>query len=167
MQRVRSISVMQQAVICVVLGLVSAVIWFVAPLVRVHSGHAFALWFTLFAVTALGAFIASLWISYDLRTGIESERWPPEQIERFRVTFDTPLVVGVYATLTVAAMFFLSFDLMSHHHAHGSGYGLLLLTQNLSQLLMASRRPKSRLSGQRIDWRSAPPITSDHWGQHN
>jgi hypothetical protein len=104
---------------------------------------------------------------YDLRTGIESERWPQEQIERFRATFDTPLAVGVYATLTVATLFFLFFDLMSHHHAHASCYGLLLLSQNLSQLLMASLRPKSRLSDQRIDWRSAPPITCDHWGQPN
>ena len=108
----------------------------------------------------------SLWISYDLHTGIESERWHEEQIERFRATFNTPLAVGVYATLTIAAFFFLFFDLMSHHHAHESGYGLLLLLQNLSQLQMAARRPKLRTPGQRIDWRSAPPITSDHWGEH-
>jgi hypothetical protein len=165
MQRVRSISVMQQAILCITLGVVSAVAWFVEPLVRVRSGHALILWFT-FVVTALGAFVASLWVSYDLRTGIESERWPEEQIERFRATFNTPLTVGVYATLTIAALFFLFFDLMSRHHAHGSGYGLLLLSQNLSQLLMTARRPKPRTPGQPIDWRFAPPITSDHWGRH-
>lgn len=165
MQRVRSMSVMHQAILCITLGVVSAVAWFVEPLVRVRSGHAFILWFTLFVVTALGTFVASLWISYDLRTGIESERWPEEQIERFRATFNTPLAVGVYATLTIAALFFLFFDLMSHHHAYGSGYGVLLLSQNLSQLQMAARRPKSRTPGQRTDWRSMPPITSDHWGE--
>ncbi|HTF64914.1 MAG TPA: hypothetical protein VK638_19730, partial [Edaphobacter sp.] len=91
---------MQQAILCIALGVVSAVAWFVEPLVSARSGHALTLWFSLFVVTVLGTFVASIWISYDLRTGIESERWPEEQ----------------YATLTIAALFFLFSDLMSHHH---------------------------------------------------
>ena len=165
-KRVCSISVMQQANLCITLGVVSAAAWFLEPLVRVRSGHTSLLWSVLFVVTALGTFVVSLWISYDLRNGIESGRWPEEQIERFRATFKTPLAMGVYATLTIAALFFLFFDLMSHRHAYGSGYGLLLLSQNLSQLWMAARRPRSRTPGQRIDWRSMPAVTSDHWGEH-
>jgi hypothetical protein len=167
MQRVQSISVMQQAVLCIALGLVSSTAWFVEPLTRDYSGHTRTLWFMLFAAPVFATVITSYWIGYDLRNGIESERWPEEQIKRFRATFNSPLSVGVYVTLTIVTFLFLILDVMSAHHAYGSGYGLLLLLQNFSQLKMAARPPKAHSPVERIDWHSATPITSEHWGQHN
>lgn len=157
-------SVMQQAILGMALSLFSAVTWSAEPLFLVRSAPAFGLWLTLISATVMATFIASVWISYDLRTGIESERWPEQQIERFRAIFHSRLVVGAHTTLAFAAMLFFCFDLLSQRHRHWSAFGLLLLSQNLSQVLMAGRRTSS--AGQHIDWRSASPITSDHWGGH-
>ena len=160
-------SVMQQAFLCCTLGMVSVAAWCLLRVIHVHSRHAFALGFTVFFVAVLGTYIASIWLGYDLRTGIESERWPEEQINNFRAAFSAPLAWAVYAAATIAAFLLLFYDLISHNHHREMGSGLMLLSQNFSQLLIAARRPKSRHPLQRIDWRSAPRITSDHWGEHN
>ncbi len=165
MECARPISVLKQAMLCVALGVLSSLLWFIVPLVHPRSSHALALWMTLFFLTSSGTMIASVWIGYDLRNGVESERWPPEEIERFRSTFDNPLVRGAYFTLTFGVLLFLLRALLSRHHFRGSGFGLFVLSQTLSQILMAARRPRPGIPVGQIDWRAAPRITSDHWGQ--
>lgn len=162
------LSLMQQAALALAIGVIASLCWFFEVLFRTHVHTSLTLWFILYSVFGLASFIASIWISYDLRTGIESGRWPETEIDRFRATFDKPWLTGISVTLAFAALFFMFFDLVSsHHHVRGSGYGVLFLSQILSQFSMAVRRPRPRSTGQRIDWRSAPPITSDHWGQHS
>ncbi|MBB5063929.1 hypothetical protein [Granulicella mallensis] len=160
------LSLMQQAGLALTIGVIASLSWFVQILFRSHSRTSFTLWFLLYFVVGLGTFIASIWISYDLRTGIESGRWPETEIERFRTIFDKPWLNGLNVTLAFAAVFFMFFELLaSHlHHVPGYGYGLLFFSQILSQFSMAVRRPRPRSTDQHIDWRNAPPITSDHWG---
>jgi hypothetical protein len=161
----RPSSVLKQAMLCMALGVLSTLLWFIAPLVHSRSSHALALWMTLFFLTSSGTMIASVWIGYDLRDGVESERWPPEEIERFRSTFDNPLVRGAYLTLTLSVLGFFLYALLSRHHFRGSGLGLFVLSQTLSQILIAARRPELGIPVGQIDWSAAPRITSDHWGQ--
>jgi hypothetical protein len=171
MKRVGPIlSLMQQAALALAIGIISSLFWFFQFLFRFHSHTSFfILWFVLYSVFGLVSFIASIWTSYDLRAGIESGRWPDTEIDRFRATFDKPWLTGLTVTLAFAAIFFMFFDLLSsrHHHVPGYGYGMLFLSQILSQFSMAVRRPRPRSSGEHTDWRKSSPITSDHWGQQN
>ena len=161
------LSLMQQAALALAIGVIASLCWFFEVLFRTHVHTSLTLWFILYSVFGLASFIASIWISYDLRTGIESGRWPDNEIDRFRATFDKPWLTGLTVTLAFAAIFFMFFDLLSsrHHRVPGYGYGLLFLSQILTQFSMAVRRPRPRSSDSHIDWRKSSPITSDHWGQ--
>ncbi len=74
------LSLMQQAVFALAIGVIASLCWFVEVLFRTHVHASIALCFILYSVFQLVSFIASIWISYDLRTGIESGRWPEAEI---------------------------------------------------------------------------------------
>jgi hypothetical protein len=161
MLRVRSIPIMQQAALAVALGLTSAVAWAVMPSRHDHPRH-FTLWLCILMIGGLGSYLAAIYLAYDVRTGVQSGRWPEPQIERFRSTFHSLLASGLHFAITLVAVAVMLYGIVAHGRASGSGWGLLMFSQVLTQLVMRCTRPAA---DQTADWRTSARLSSDHWGQ--
>jgi hypothetical protein len=145
-----------------VLGLLLASFIFVAPLPRNHHGGLFGAYLILsFAVFAAGAFL-SLKCTSTLRHGVENQEWPDSQIESLRRHLESPWYTALSIALLIA---FVLFEFMSKKRFGGEGWVCFLISQDISQLRIAVRRPRpSKPSGPIPDWRDFAPIHSDHWG---
>lgn len=142
------------------LGSLIACTVFLAPWPRMHQSG----WFGAYAILCLvvfafGAFFSLTFVG-ELKQGIENERWPKTQIEPLRAHLESPYYTALSIGLLAA---FVIFEFFLKRRFGGLGWGCFLLTQNISQLRMALKRP--RPSAPRNQWHDSAPINSSHWGQ--
>jgi MFS family permease len=101
-----------------------------------------------------------------LKDGVQNSRWPEAQIESLRTVTESPVLTGLFFVLFL--FFFVTAFPFSSHPAHpalrGYGWAAFLLGQCCAQLRSSTQRPRTPPTT-RLDWRSRPPIRSNHWGE--
>jgi MFS family permease len=101
-----------------------------------------------------------------LKDGIQNSRWPEAQIESLRTVTESPILTGLFFVLFL--FFFVTAFPFSSHPAHPAlreyGWAAFLLGQCCAQLKASTQRPRIPPPA-RLDWRSRPPIHSNHWGE--
>jgi hypothetical protein len=110
--------------------------------------------------------LVGFYIAYDLRTGIESHRWPAAEIEPYRTVFRSYWMTTFIFALPIAFLVLVSARLiMGHHSPFLASYGLLMFSNVFTQLGAAARPPRSQPSVEQMNLSSAAPLVSSHWGQ--
>jgi hypothetical protein len=165
------ISAPQMAALSVTGALLAAGSWVVMPhLFEYANAQLTPARILLETVVPLAAFVigSAVWLHgiLQLGTGIKRSSWPEAQIESLRTITQSPVLVGLF--LIFFGIFCFSQFSFSPHPAHpqlqGVGWAAFILGMCCSQLRSSTQRPRTPPTT-RIDWRSRPPIHSDHWGQ--
>jgi hypothetical protein len=108
---------------------------------------------------ALGIALYALSL-HRLRKSIKQQLWTDQQIAPLlRITSSMLFQCLGFVCL---GLFFLS--LLAPHAYRAIGWSSWLLGMWIMQLQSTVQRPKPP-AGPRINWRTRPPIQSDHWGQ--
>lgn len=146
-----------------ILGCLITAIFFIIPWPERHSGQFKVFALLAFAVFA-GGLILSLKCTTNLKHGVQNQEWPESQIEPLRIHLESPWYTVLSMALLVA---FVLFESLFRRRLGGEGWACFLLSQTLSQLRIAVRRPVTRTpSGPLGGWRDyLAPIHSDQWGQ--
>jgi hypothetical protein len=130
-----------------------------------HGGRLirFCITFALaLAVFAPGVIVGLRAVSL-LREGIRQERWQEEQVEALRKHVDRPIWTVV--RILLLALIVLALLLAPRHSIFFSAWLFLLLPVNLIGSMRASmRKPVASSSRMIIDWTTAKPLQSEHWG---
>jgi hypothetical protein len=149
------------------LGILITEAIFLAPLPSLmHLGlfYGFLLGMTP-VLLGLGLYI---WSIAQIKDGVQNGQWTEDQLAPLRrITLSPYLTVTIFALLAVFLAFTL-FSLASHaHRAYRVwGWAAYLFLMFITQLQLATKQPTVNVStAPRIDWRTRPPIQSDHWGQ--
>jgi hypothetical protein len=102
----------------------------------------------------------------QLGTGIKRSFWPQAKIESLRTITQSPVLVGLF--LIFFGIFCICVFPFTPHPTHpklfGIGWAAFGLSQCCAALRSTTQRPRIPPTT-RIDWRSRPPLQSDHWGQ--
>jgi hypothetical protein len=147
-------------VLLAVVGCLIASILFLAPEPRdAYDTHRVAAFLIGFGIFAAGAFLA-LKSTTNLRNGVENQRWPDSQIEPFRRHFESPAYTALSIALFIA---FVLFEFLFRRSLGGEGWACFLFLQTLSQIRIALKRPREKISP--VQWNNFSPIHSDHWGE--
>jgi uncharacterized membrane protein HdeD (DUF308 family) len=104
----------------------------------------------------------------QLENGIAAERWPDDEIESLRNLLKSPLTLGCNIALFIAMVAFFLFD----RRNNPAGWACFVLSQAISQLSFATRRPRDNdpfrppsIATWPGDTHSLAPIQSQHWGE--
>jgi hypothetical protein len=128
--------------------------------------HGTPLQFGVLLIPVLGGTIWIMALS-RLKSGIKNAVWSETQIESLRTITESPLLTGLGIAF-LGVFLFAAFPLMPHSAnpaLREIGWTSFLLGQCCSQLRFSTQRPRNTTPTTRIDWRSRPPLQSDHWGQ--
>jgi len=118
------------------------------------------LWMTP-VVLGLGLY---LWAITQIRNGVKNGIWTEDQLAPLRrITLSGAFTAVAISLLLLFAVF--TFLKVGNHAHRAWGWCAYLLGMFLSQLAQATKRPTVKSSGPRIDWRTRPPIQSEHWGE--
>jgi hypothetical protein len=96
-----------------------------------------------------------------LKNSVQNSLWPEAELEPLRRISNS-------GTFLAVAMFFFgifALTLLLPRPYRSAGWGAWLLGMYLMQIANALKKPPSPKASGRIDWRSCPPLQSDHWGQ--
>jgi hypothetical protein len=96
-----------------------------------------------------------------LKNSVQNGLWTEAELEPLRRITNS-------GTFLAVAMFFFgifALTLLLPRPYRNAGWGAWLLGMCLIQITNALKKPPSPKPHDRIDWRSRPPLQSDHWGQ--
>lgn len=114
------------------------------------------------AALALGGLVLVYYPTYQLRRGVENDRWSEEELGPLRRATEHPAWFAATFLLVIAML--ASLVVVNSHRPFF--WGVFVLLQPLSQLSSAVRRPpKAAGHAARLDWSKVPPLQSDHWGE--
>jgi hypothetical protein len=150
------------------LGVLIAEALFLAPLPVLREHFGLSVSFILGMTPVLLGLGLYIWAITQLRNGVQNGQWTEDQLAPLRRITLSPILTATMLSLFVAFVGFIVFDFASNnHHAHRAwGWAAYLLLMFIQQLQMATKLPTLNLStAPRIDWRTHPPIQSEHWGE--
>jgi hypothetical protein len=96
-----------------------------------------------------------------LKNSVQNSLWPEAELEPLRRITNS-------WTFGAFAIFFLGIfavTIFMPRLYRSDGWGAWLLGMCMMQIANALKKPPSPKPSSRIDWRSRPPLHSDHWGQ--
>lgn len=154
-------SPVKPALLSVLGSLIACSVFLALPLFssRMHHSRLLGGYLVFCLAVFVGATIFSLTSVGTIKQGIENQRWTEAQIEPLRAHLESPYYTALSIGLLVP---FAIFEFVLQKRFGGLGWGCFLLSQTISQLRIALKRPRS--SNPPIDWHKFTPIHSDHWG---
>lgn len=159
-------SVDRMVVVTLTCGLLSAAGIALGAWLRASSFGASAWASFLFS---FAGFLLMTFLAWRLRGGVENERWPLEENERWRSRTLSELWFGLMVVgflLMIAAMVQSLLSHSSSHGRHSLYWSYFIAVQTLSQIASAFRSSSS--SGIKPAWRgwkTYPKLSSERWGE--
>jgi hypothetical protein len=97
----------------------------------------------------------------ELESGIANQRWPEAQVERLRSIVNSPTVTIVFVAFMLAYVSMV----FQHNSFRHIAWGFYWPAQAITQLRFACKEPKPQGPFERLDWKTIPPLQSEHWGE--
>jgi hypothetical protein len=141
-------------------GLMSASVFLIG------SPKADPLWLDIVAVLLLlgGGVVLTLKACTELKDGIANQRWTELQLAPLRS--NTASTVTLIFAMLVVGLFVMTFFVSRHNHLHEIVWPTFLVSQSVSQIQIALRRPAVAVSSASRFTSSTPiALTSSHWGE--
>jgi hypothetical protein len=147
------------------LGNLIAVAAFAVPLTLPEHRHLTPFGFLLLMTPVLLGLGLYLWAITRIKNGVKNGTWSEDELAPLRtVTLSGALNAGAISLIFFFAIF--TFFNMGNHAYRAWGWCAYLLGMFLMQLAQATKRPTVNIStAPRIDWRTRPPMQSEHWGE--
>lgn len=165
MQRRPRFSALQMAVLSALGGLLLASGFLLTiPLHRQLGNAGWVRRALLIFVPLLSGAVLTFVAEASLRRGLKDGRWPSADILSLRGLLESAVVKAVSCTFLLVSI---GGFLLAPHRYKAVGWALLIVLQTLLRL-QTLVHPRPQASGQshgKLDWRSIPPIRSEHWGQ--
>jgi archaellum biogenesis protein FlaJ (TadC family) len=98
----------------------------------------------------------------ELESGIANRRWPESQVEKLRSILNSRAITIVLFMLLIACVVMVFLPQRSFRRVT---WAFMLPVQSLSLLRLACKEPKPQGPFERLDWKSIPPLQSQHWGE--
>jgi hypothetical protein len=117
--------------------------------------------------TALAILVPGIVIKFRamslLREGVRQERWHEKELEALRQQVDRP--VWTAATWLMFGLVVLGVLLLSLYPAFSSAWLFIWMPATLVGELRSALRKPDPLARKMIDWSTAKPLQSKHWGR--
>jgi hypothetical protein len=149
-------------------GVLIAEAMFLAPLPALHAHFGLFVSFMLGMTPVLLGLGLYIWAVAQLKNGVQNGIWTEDQLAPLRRITLSPFLTATMFALLAEFLVLTLFNMSSHtHHAlRAWGWSAYLFLMYIQQLQMATKRPTVNVStAPRIDWRTRPPIQSEHWGE--
>jgi hypothetical protein len=162
MKRSLHLSAAQMAMLSALGGLIMAIGFLLPGLMYARFHHSS---FTFRMLLLLPPFLIGTTLLFlagnRLKRGIKDGRWPPADVEALRINLESSL----WRAASIACVAVWSISIFESGRIHDFAWAAYPFFLTISTLQNNLRRPHSSEPLLRLDWRSRPPIRSEHWGE--
>ena len=160
MRRRSPLSAVQMGVLSALSGVMAVLAYLLIGVFPARFNALGSLGRTLFLLPAALGIAVSFWAQQRLKRGLRKGRWPPGDVESFRIIIISP----VWGAGCLACLILCCILLFDSPRFSGLAMGFLFGFQAVSGLQQAVR-PKEAPLSLAGDWTNSPKLQSQHWGE--